>query len=56
MLLGVSGELRRQLVASGHRLRVYIPHGEAWEAYSMRRLRENPAIAGRVLKRMFVGR
>jgi proline dehydrogenase len=53
MLLGVAGELRRRLVSSGHRLRVYVPYGEAWEAYSLRRLKENPAIAGHVLKGIF---
>ena len=30
MLLGVAGDLRRRLVAEGHRLRVYVPYGEAW--------------------------
>ncbi len=50
MLLGVGRELTRRLVSAGHRLRVYVPYGEAWEAYSMRRLKENPAIAGHVLK------
>ena len=53
MLLGVAGELRRQLVSAGHRLRVYVPYGEAWETYSMRRLKENPAIAGHVVKGLF---
>ena len=28
-------------------------YGEAWEAYSMRRLKENPAIAGHVVKGLF---
>ena len=53
MLLGVAGDLRRRVVAAGHRLRVYVPYGEEWEAYSMRRLKENPAIAGNVLKGLF---
>jgi len=53
MLLGVAGDLRRRLVSSGHRLRVYVPYGEAWEAYSLRRLKENPAMAGHVLKGIF---
>lgn len=56
MLLGVAGDLRRQLVADGHRLRVYVPYGRAWEAYSMRRLKENPAIAGHVLRGIFMRR
>ena len=34
MLLGVAGALRRRLVASGHRLRVYVPFGEGWQAFS----------------------
>ncbi len=55
MLLGVAGALRRRLVASGHRLRVYVPYGEAWQAYSLRRLKENPAIAGHVVKNLFAG-
>ncbi len=56
MLLGVAGDLRRRLVRAGHRLRVYVPYGEAWEAYSMRRLKENPAIAGNVIKGFFSAR
>ncbi|MEO8348615.1 MAG: proline dehydrogenase family protein, partial [Acidobacteriota bacterium] len=56
MLLGVAVALRRRLVGAGHRLRVYVPYGEAWEAYSMRRLKENPAIAGHVLKGLFSAR
>ena len=53
MLLGVAGDLRRRLVADGHRLRVYVPYGEAWYAYSVRRLKENPSIAGHVLAGLF---
>ena len=53
MLLGVAVDLRRRLVGAGHRLRVYVPYGEAWEAYSMRRLKENPAIAGHVIRGIF---
>jgi proline dehydrogenase len=50
MLLGVEEELRRILLAAGHRLRVYVPYGEEWHAYSVRRLRESPQIAGHALK------
>ncbi len=50
MLLGVDEELRRILVAAGHRLRVYVPFGAHWYAYSMRRLKENPDIVGHVLR------
>lgn len=54
MLLGVAGDLRRRLVADGHRLRVYVPYGKAWYGYSMRRLKENPAIAGHIIKNLFL--
>ena len=46
MLLGVQERLGDALVADGHRLRIYVPYGEHWYAYSMRRLQENPKIAG----------
>ena len=48
MLLGVRRELGDALVADGHRLRIYVPFGEHWYEYSLRRLQENPAIAGYV--------
>lgn len=50
MLLGVDEQLRALIVAAGHPMRVYIPFGEHWYAYSLRRLKENPAIAGHVLR------
>jgi proline dehydrogenase len=53
MLLGVTEELRDMLVADGHRMRVYVPYGEHWYAYSMRRLKENPNIARSIIKNMF---
>ena len=56
MLLGVDEELRRILIAGGHRLRVYVPYGRDWYPYSMRRLRENPEVARHVLKAMLSGR
>ncbi len=46
MLLGVRPERGTQLVEQGHRLRIYVPYGEQWYAYSLRRLQENPKIAG----------
>lgn len=55
MLLGVAEKTRDQLVADGHPLRVYVPFGESWHAYSMRRLRENPQIAGHVMRNLFKG-
>lgn len=53
MLLGVRPRLRRELVDAGQRVRVYVPYGEAWYAYSMRRLRENPTIARYVASNLF---
>jgi proline dehydrogenase len=46
MLLGVTPHAGNRLVRDGHRLRVYVPFGQHWYAYSMRRLQENPKIAG----------
>jgi len=48
MLLGVRPELGDQVVAEGHRLRIYVPYGRQWYEYSLRRLKENPKIAGYV--------
>jgi len=46
MLLGVRPSLGDELVSGGHRLRIYTPFGRHWYAYSLRRLQENPKIAG----------
>jgi proline dehydrogenase len=48
MLLGVRASRGDALVRDGHRLRVYVPFGTHWYEYSMRRLQENPKIAGYV--------
>ena len=48
MLLGVRPERGQALIRDGHRLRVYVPFGAHWYEYSLRRLQENPAIAGYV--------
>jgi hypothetical protein len=50
MLLGVREQRADELVAAGHRLRVYVPFGEHWYQYSLRRLQENPAMAGTIAK------
>ena len=55
MLLGVREQRAGELVESSHRLRVYVPFGEHWYQYSLRRLQENPAMAGTVA-RATVGR
>ena len=43
MLYGIRRDLQKQLVAEGYRLRLYVPYGEAWYPYFMRRLAERPA-------------
>ncbi len=54
MLLGVRENRRDQIVQEGHRLRVYVPYGEQWYAYSTRRLKENPLMAWYITKAIFV--
>jgi proline dehydrogenase len=46
MLLGVRPERGDELAVEGHKLRIYVPFGRHWYAYSLRRLQENPRIAG----------
>jgi proline dehydrogenase len=53
MLLGVREWLRDKLVINGYRLRVYVPFGQRWYEYSIRRFQENPNVAGQVLKSIF---
>ncbi|MCB0711267.1 MAG: proline dehydrogenase family protein [Ignavibacteriae bacterium] len=55
MLLGVRESKRDELIREGHRMRIYVPFGEDWYGYSIRRLKENPAVAGHVLKAIFTG-
>ncbi len=50
MLLGVRERLRENLLKEGNRLRVYVPFGDRWYEYSIRRFKENPNMAGQVLK------
>jgi proline dehydrogenase len=54
MLYGVRRDLQRQLVTDGYRMRVYVPFGEQWYPYLMRRLAERPAnllfLAGSVVQ------
>jgi proline dehydrogenase len=60
MLLGVREPLGDRLVRDGHRLRIYVPYGRHWYSYSLRRLQENPKIAGYIaadtLGRLLPGR
>jgi proline dehydrogenase len=55
MLYGIRRDLQRMLTTQGYRLRLYVPYGEAWYPYLMRRLAERPAnlafIARNLLRR-----
>ena len=53
MLYGVTPELRKSIVEKGHRMRVYVPYGSQWFAYSTRRLKENPKMASLIIKALF---
>ncbi|MBW6458938.1 MAG: proline dehydrogenase family protein [Bacteroidales bacterium] len=53
MLYGVTPELRRSIIEKSHRMRVYVPFGEQWFAYSTRRLKENPRMAMLIIKALF---
>lgn len=54
MLYGVTPELRQSIVEKGHTMRVYVPFGEKWFAYSTRRLKENPKMAWLIIKAIFI--
>lgn len=43
MLYGIRRDLQRELVHRGFRMRLYVPYGDAWYPYFMRRLAERPA-------------
>jgi proline dehydrogenase len=53
MLYGVRTDLQRQLVKDGYRVRIYIPFGNDWFPYFMRRLAERPANVGFMLRNFF---
>lgn len=53
MLFGVKESLRDKINANGHKLRIYVPFGEHWYKYSIRRLQENPNMAWYIFKSLF---
>lgn len=55
MLYGVRRDLQQRLVGEGYRVRVYVPYGEAWYPYFMRRLAERPANVWFILRSMLGG-
>jgi proline dehydrogenase len=53
MLLGVREDLRDKINKDGFKIRIYVPFGVDWYKYSMRRLQENPQLAGHIVKEFF---
>ena len=53
MLLGVRPDIRERLREEGEPLRVYVPFGQSWRAYCLRRFRENPEILGHVVRALW---
>ena len=53
MLYGVTPSLRNSIVEKGHKMRIYVPYGEQWFAYSTRRLKENPKMSNDIIKALF---
>ena len=56
MLLGVREDLRDKINKDGYKIRIYVPFGEDWYRYSIRRLQENPNITGHIVKEFFAFR
>lgn len=54
-LFGVRRELQRELVQQGYRVRVYLPYGEAWYPYLVRRMAERPANLLLILRSLIGG-
>ena len=53
MLLGVREDLRNKINNDGYKVRIYVPFGKDWFAYSIRRLQENPQMTGHIIKNLF---
>jgi proline dehydrogenase len=56
MLLGVREDLRDKINRDGYKIRIYVPFGNDWYKYSVRRLQENPNMAGHIVKEFFAFR
>ncbi len=56
MLLGVREDLRDKINRDGYKIRIYVPFGNDWYKYSIRRLQENPNMAGHIVKEFFAFR
>ena len=56
LLMGVRRVEAERLLAAGHAVRIYVPYGQDWHAYTQRRLRANPEIARHVVRALLTGR
>ncbi|MHC4845287.1 MAG: proline dehydrogenase family protein [Planctomycetota bacterium] len=52
-LMGVQPGFAAAMRDEGHLVRMYVPYGKDWHAYSMRRLEHNPEIARHVMRALF---
>ncbi len=53
MLYGVRRDLQSMLAGRGFRVRIYVPYGDAWYPYVMRRLAERPANVWFLVRNLF---
>ncbi len=53
MLYGIRRDLQSRLIKEGYQLRLYVPYGDAWYPYFMRRLAERPANVLFILRNLF---
>ena len=53
LLYGIGRDIQERVLAEGHRLRIYVPYGEQWWAYYMRRMAERPANVRFFLRGLF---
>ncbi|MDG2149992.1 MAG: proline dehydrogenase family protein [Planctomycetota bacterium] len=54
LLMGVRQGEAERLRNAGHAVRIYVPYGRDWHAYTQRRLARNPEIARHVLRALFL--
>jgi proline dehydrogenase len=55
LLYGIRRDLQKRLRSEGYNVRVYVPFGEAWYPYFMRRLAERPANVFFIARNFFRG-
>ena len=46
-------KMLEKLLKEGNKVRIYVPYGDNWYDYSVRRLKENPKMAGYIISNMF---